>query len=133
SGRLPPYPHARAWLFWSAVEQPSGSETELESPLGAEQPSRDADAQSSDLGGTPGTHLGTAGEHPPPQEVEGEDLDEESGLVGVEPAGRDAPDREVLFELANSALDRGARVVAQGDFVGIAVKVVGDEELHGVV
>src|SRR5690606_30756020 len=108
-------------------------ETELESPLGAEQPSRDADEQSSDPGGAPGTHLGTAGEHPPPQEVEGEDLDEESGLVGVEPAGRDAPDREVLFELANSALDRGARVVAQGDFVGIAVKVVGDEELHGVV
>src|SRR5690606_19892835 len=131
--RLPPYPHARVRLFWSSVEQPSGSETELESPLGAEQTSRDADEQPPDPGGAPGTHRGTAGEHPPPQEVECEDLDEEGGLVGVETAGGDAPDREVLFELSNGALDRGARVVAQGEVVGIAVKIVGDEELHGVV
>ncbi len=71
--------------------------------------------------------------HPTSEQVEGEELEQERGLVGVEGFGGDFSDGESALELSDDGLDACAPVVATCEVVGVVGMVVGDVEVRRVV
>ena len=110
-----------------------GRQSQRPATSGAEQAGRAKDECASQPRCSPirQARLGLCDEAP--QEVVGEQLDQEHGVVGVEALARDFAEAEPVFEIADDGLDFCAPVVLEGDFLGRSEPIVGDVELHGLV
>src|SRR5580658_9459120 len=76
---------------------------------------------------------GVSSVHPATQQIEGEDLEQERGLVGVERIGGNLADAEAALQFGDERFDAGAIVVATTELVGVVDEVVGDEDVDRVV
>src|SRR5580658_10025467 len=76
---------------------------------------------------------GVSSVHPATQQIEGEDLEQERGLVGVERIGGNLADAEAALQFGDERFDGGAIVVATTELVGVVDEVVGDEDVDRVV
>lgn len=71
--------------------------------------------------------------HESPQEVVGEELEQEHGVVGIEAGAGDLAEPERVFQITDDRLDLGPSVVLGRYLLGGREPVVGHVELDGFV
>lgn len=120
-------------LALCSVEHWSRRATDNPAAARAQKSGWDEDCSATNPARAPGEKNGKLGVYPATEEVVGEQLDEERGLVSVKVGARCFTDSEPVFELADEWLNAGARIVAASKLVDVAEAVVGHKELNGKV